>query len=188
MRVAQLAGTHHYFVAVFTSRLYFFNTCCNCSCGIARTLKSFAPTIVSAPIMAFTTASSTHCTVAREQRIHVVVRHHLHFLDAALRSPHVGIGGRERKEDVARTVAGETAVPAQSQRNPARQPLQLARKDRRIGRHHHDDRAKVLPVRKSARQLAANIDPRNAQLALDAVIALHQHANRVPTLLRIQPS
>src|SRR5258708_33025196 len=60
-------------------------------------------------------------------------------IDDMVRSGRAGIGGREGDEDVSGAVAGDAAVAAEAERNPAREAFELMRDERRVRRNNDDD-------------------------------------------------
>src|SRR6266849_415068 len=51
----------------------------------------------------------------------------------------VRVGSGKGDEKIARTISGIAAISADSQRNPACQPLQLGGNQRGVGGHYYDD-------------------------------------------------
>ena len=77
-----------------------------------------------------------------EQRIEMVVADEAGLLQRLV-VQRLGIGGRERDEDIARAVARVAAHPRQAHAGALGDALQLVRQQRRVGGDHDDDRAGV---------------------------------------------
>src|SRR5258708_29268506 len=109
-----------------------------------------------------------------------------------VRSGRAGIGGREGDEDVAGAVAGDAAVAAEPQRNPAREAFELMRDERRVRCNNNNDRAVVVVhegcagIRIITSDFSADRNPGNAQIVFRAVVALHKNSNRVSAIFRLQ--
>src|SRR5258708_870370 len=127
----------------------------------------------------------------REDRVDSVVGEHFQreFLFANLR---MRIGGGESDEDVARTVAGNAAVAAESKGNAASQAFQLMGKKRCISGHDHDDRAAIDFLEGSRgvggifRNFSSDRYSSDTEIGTDAVVALNENTDSVAAIPGVQ--
>ena len=90
------------------------------------------------------------------------------------------VGGGERDEDLAAAVMGDRAGAREAEPGPARDPLELRRRERRIGRDDHDAAAgRLRRARRAARRAGARPAPRRPEAAPRAEVREHEHADGV---------
>src|SRR6266571_8883944 len=105
-----------------------------------------------------------------------------------------GIGRGEGDENVAGAVAGDAAVAAESERNAAREALELMRDERSVRGNNYDDRAVIVVDKRSASvgiigvNFAADGNSGNPQIVFRAIVARHENSNGVTAVFRLEPS
>src|SRR5258708_4741057 len=87
------------------------------------------------------------------------------------------VGGRKGYEDLAATVVADGAGPAEADVDAARQPTELARMQREVGRQHGDARSLLVPFGHEVGDLPADRRPSDQQLVAASIVGLEQHAD-----------
>ena len=169
------------------SRLYFFSTSRSRSCGSALTRWPSAPVMVSAATMRVDDRLFGRLHRGLEERVHLArsAASAASARPSALTAP--GLAVEKAMKMSPEPLPAMLPVRARPERGAARQPLELVRQQRRVGRDDDDDRAGLARIVGHAVGRCAGVcgisrptgTPAIVQLRRAAEVGLHQHADGV---------